>query len=212
MLGRDTLTNGQTADADCAAVDRQPGWRAERTRQAILAAAEQLFLERGYGGTRINDITEACGVSRATFYTYFRDKRDVFNGLGRDTYHDLLDVIGEWAEIPSPCGRPDVVRWVKSYFAYMDLHGALTVSTQSGPADESIRLDSNRMQMRAARLLGAVLASRKKTPTQGPVALGLATTAMLDRSWYHCHHRRLDIGDDEMLGVLADYIMAILAG
>ena len=210
MLGRGSLTNEQAVVGDSVTDDRQPGWRAERTRRAILAAAEQLFLERGYGGTRINDITEACGVSRASFYTYFRDKRDVFNGLGRDTYHDLLDVVGEWADIPTPCGRSDVVRWVKSYFAYMDRHGALTVSAQSGPADEAVRVDSNRMQMRAARLLGAVLASRKKTPTPAPVALGLATTAMLDRSWYHCHHRRLEIDDEEMVGILADYIMAVL--
>ena len=210
MPDRDTLTNEQTADGESASDDRQPGWRAERTRAAILSAAERLFLERGYGGTRINDITEACGVSRASFYTYFHDKRDVFNGLGRDTYRDLLDIIGEWAEIPTPCSRSDVMRWVKAYFAYMDVHGALTVSAQSGPADEKVRLDSNKMQMRAARLLGAVLASRKRTPTPAPVALGLATTAMLDRSWYHCHHRRLEIADDDMLGILADYIMAML--
>jgi AcrR family transcriptional regulator len=149
-------------------------------------------------------------VSRASFYTYFRDKRDVFNGLGQDTYHDLLDVVGEWADIPTPCTRSDVVRWVQSYFSFMDRHGALTVSAQSGPADEAVQLGSNKMQLRVARLLGAVLASRKKTSTGNPAALGLAATAMLDRSWYHCHHRRLAIGDEEIEGAIADYIMAIL--
>ncbi|MBE1552063.1 AcrR family transcriptional regulator [Mycobacterium sp. OAS707] len=209
MPASDSATNGGVADDDLE-YGRQPGWRAERTRQAILAAAQQLFLDRGYGGTRINDITEACGVSRASFYTYFRDKRDVFNGLGQDTYHDLLDVVGEWADIPSPCNRSDVVRWVQSYFSFMDRHGALTVSAQSGPADEAVRLASNKMQLRVARLLGAVLASRKKTSTGNPAALGLAATAMLDRSWYHCHHRQLAIGDEEIVGAIADYIMAIL--
>lgn len=209
MPASDSATNERVADDDLED-GRQPGWRAERTRQAILAAAQQLFLVRGYGGTRINDITEACGVSRASFYTYFRDKRDVFNGLGQDTYHDLLDVVGEWADIPSPCSHSDVVRWVQSYFSFMDRHGALTVSAQSGPADEAVQLASNKMQLRVARLLGAVLASRKKTSTGNPAALGLAATAMLDRSWYHCHHQRLAIGDEEIEGAIADYIMAIL--
>ena len=209
MPASDSVANGRVADDDLE-YGRRPGWRAERTRQAILTAAQQLFLDRGYGGTRINDITEACGVSRASFYTYFRDKRDVFNGLGQDTYHDLLDVVGEWADIPSPCSRSDVVRWVQSYFSFMDRHGALTVSAQSGPADEAVRLASNKMQLRVARLLGAVLASRKKTSSGNPAALGLAATAMLDRSWYHCHHQRLAIGDEEIVGAIADYIMAIL--
>ena len=36
--------------------------RGERTRSAILDASRRLFLERGYAGTPINAITEACGI------------------------------------------------------------------------------------------------------------------------------------------------------
>ena len=60
--------------------DPVEGGRGERTRALILESSRRLFLERGYAGTPINAITEACGISRAAFYTYFKDKREVFNG------------------------------------------------------------------------------------------------------------------------------------
>src|ERR1700755_3608398 len=82
--------------------------RGERTRAAILNASRRLFLERGYAGTPINAITEACGISRAGFYTYFKDKREIFNVLGETAYHDVLTVIAEWDDADEPFGPADV--------------------------------------------------------------------------------------------------------
>src|ERR1022692_2205409 len=67
--------------------------RGERTRSAILDASRQLFLQRGYAGTPVNAITAACGISRAGFYTYFKDKREIFNVLGQNAYRSVLAVI-----------------------------------------------------------------------------------------------------------------------
>src|SRR5690606_31569505 len=39
-----------------------PGARARRTTELILRTSKQIFLERGFGGTRIEHITEACGI------------------------------------------------------------------------------------------------------------------------------------------------------
>src|ERR1700712_2443793 len=96
--------------------------RGERTRSAILDASRRLFLERGYAGTPINAITEACGISRAGFYTYFKDKREIFNVLGQTAYHDARAVIAEWAQATEPFGPAEVLAWVGHYFDYMDVH------------------------------------------------------------------------------------------
>jgi AcrR family transcriptional regulator len=186
------------------------GQRAARTRNAILEASKQLFLERGYAGTRISNITDACGISRAGFYTYFKDKREIFNSLGEVTYHELIDVIGAWDDLPRPCTHDDAEAWVRRYFAFMDQHGAFILSAQSGPADEDVRVASNRMQMRVAWLLGVSLRGRQRTPTDAPEALGLATQAMMDRSWYHCRAQRLPVDGDDILRTIADFIIAAL--
>jgi AcrR family transcriptional regulator len=51
-----------------------------RTRDRILAASLELFLERGFDGTTISDIERAVGLAAGTgsFYRHFRSKDDVF--------------------------------------------------------------------------------------------------------------------------------------
>ncbi|MCB1414518.1 MAG: TetR/AcrR family transcriptional regulator [Xanthobacteraceae bacterium] len=54
---------------------------AAETRSAILRAAQALFAAKGFFDTTIADIVKAAGVSRGTFYLYFKDREDVFATL-----------------------------------------------------------------------------------------------------------------------------------
>src|SRR5919205_2149237 len=47
---------------------------AERSREAILAAAERLFAERGYEAASLHDIGAAAGLSRGTPSYFFGSK------------------------------------------------------------------------------------------------------------------------------------------
>ncbi|MFD1713971.1 TetR/AcrR family transcriptional regulator [Amnibacterium flavum] len=47
------------------------------SRASIEDAAAELFLEQGYAGTTVEQITQRAGVSRATFFNYFAAKSDV---------------------------------------------------------------------------------------------------------------------------------------
>lgn len=55
--------------------------RGRRTRGALVAAARELFEERGFRETRISDIAERSGTSYGTFYHYFETKESVLNEL-----------------------------------------------------------------------------------------------------------------------------------
>ena len=46
--------------------------------QQILAGAKDAFLELGYEGTSVEEITRRAGVSKGTLYNYFPDKRALF--------------------------------------------------------------------------------------------------------------------------------------
>ncbi len=52
-----------------------------RTRTEILAAAEALFRERGYAGTRIADIIERVRISEKTFFNYFPSKASLLEEM-----------------------------------------------------------------------------------------------------------------------------------
>jgi AcrR family transcriptional regulator len=186
------------------------GLRALRTRQAILDTSKELFLERGYLGTSVNAITTACGISRAGFYTYFRDKREIFNTLGEATYRELLELVGRWDDMARPCRDEDVAGWVREYFAFMDRHGAFILSAQSAPPAEDVRLASNRMQMRVAWVLGVHLRGRQAHPTDAPEALGLVTQSMLDRSWHHTRDGNLPVATDDVVATIVAFIIGAL--
>jgi AcrR family transcriptional regulator len=51
---------------------------AEQTREAILAAAIEVFLERGVSRATFDQIARAAGVTRGAVYWHFRDKQEIF--------------------------------------------------------------------------------------------------------------------------------------
>lgn len=53
----------------------------DRTRQSLLAAAQELVLERGLAAISIQDITDRAGVALGTFYNYFRTREEVADAV-----------------------------------------------------------------------------------------------------------------------------------
>lgn len=52
-------------------------------KEQLVAAAMELFADRGYAATRISDICAEAGVAKGLFYWYFPTKVDLFNELVR---------------------------------------------------------------------------------------------------------------------------------
>ena len=74
---------------------RPRGERREKTRQGVVDAALELFRERGHLGVRVEDIVEAAGISRATFYKYFSERDQILAELferllGSDSGHPAV--------------------------------------------------------------------------------------------------------------------------
>ena len=63
----------------------------ERRRAEILAAARHVINARGYAATSVDDMIEAAGVSRGTFYNYFEGREAIFLQLLDDF---LLTLVG----------------------------------------------------------------------------------------------------------------------
>jgi AcrR family transcriptional regulator len=53
----------------------------QRTRQAILDAALELFADKGYFGTSLRDVASAVGVRESALYNYFKSKEALFDAL-----------------------------------------------------------------------------------------------------------------------------------
>ena len=46
--------------------------KGERRKQALLKIAYGLFISRGYENTSVDDIIEAAGIAKGTYYYHFR--------------------------------------------------------------------------------------------------------------------------------------------
>ena len=54
--------------------------RAKR-RQQVLDSAKEVFSKKGFHKASIADIVQKAGIARATFYLYFKNKRNLFHSL-----------------------------------------------------------------------------------------------------------------------------------
>jgi AcrR family transcriptional regulator len=65
----------------------------DKKRQGILSRSAILFAEHGFTGTSITMIAEACGVSKALMYHYYRSKDAVLFDLLEDHLQNLVSVV-----------------------------------------------------------------------------------------------------------------------
>ncbi|WP_284078932.1 TetR/AcrR family transcriptional regulator [Herbaspirillum aquaticum] len=72
---------------------KEPRWerRKQDRPQELLAAALDLFVERGYAATRLEDVATRAGVSKGTLYLYFDGKESLFKSVVRTNVLPLLD-------------------------------------------------------------------------------------------------------------------------
>ena len=93
-------------------------------REKILAAASNLFYEKGYQGTTIDDVVNGSGVSRPTLYTQFSTKEDLgIAYLQLRRQQDLTDMREVIRQQKTPEDR---------YLAVISLVGKTLISTNFG--------------------------------------------------------------------------------
>jgi len=61
-----------------------------RNRRLLLEAAEKLFAVHGFAMTKIEDVAEEAGFSKATVYNYFDNKEDLFLALIESKFEEMV--------------------------------------------------------------------------------------------------------------------------
>lgn len=63
------------------------------TEQRILLAAEQVFLEKGMDGARMQDIADRAGINKALLHYYFRSKEKLFDAIFEANFKQFIPVL-----------------------------------------------------------------------------------------------------------------------
>ena len=67
--------------------------RAAERRSAIVAAALDEFVARGFTATRLDDVAKRAGVAKGTIYLHFKDKEALFEELVRTAIVPVVERI-----------------------------------------------------------------------------------------------------------------------
>lgn len=72
------------------------------TRDKLIDIARQLFAHKGIENTTMNDIAVAAEKGRRTIYTYFKNKRDIYNAVVETESDIVIEKLGEIVNLQIP--------------------------------------------------------------------------------------------------------------
>lgn len=137
---------------------------AEERRQELLDTARRLFIEKGYEKTSVNDILQAVGIAKGTFYYYFTSKEEVLEAM-------ILDVVKQGTE------RAKVILEEKSIPVLMRIVMALQAQTSDFEGSkmihdemtkpENAKLDQIYLRTMVRELSAVLLPPVKEAISQG---------------------------------------------
>lgn len=73
-----------------------------KTRDKLIEIARQLFAKKGIENTTMNDIAAASDKGRRTIYTYFRNKRDIYNAVVKTESDKIVEKLTQILDKPEP--------------------------------------------------------------------------------------------------------------
>ena len=198
-----------------ALVDRRHGappvTRAEATRGRLLEASLVVFGRKGVHETRVDDICDAAGVARATFYRHFDGKAEVFAALHSAMSEEILRT----ARDLEPVG-PDVagLRTLRTFVACllaMNEHWAPVISSLSAGNDvgPGIRQRSIELTEEFSREVGRRFTEGAVTGVD-PAMAALAVVALVEGVGNQLRTWSLDVDRAEVIDLLSMQTLMML--
>ena len=103
-------------------------------RRAILDRSAELFAEHGYDRASMSKIAEACGVSKANLYHYYKDKEELLFDVIRFHLEELLETV-------EAADRPDLAPEAR----LKELVNALLEAYRDADAQHSVQINGLRL-------------------------------------------------------------------
>src|SRR6266705_2198814 len=96
----------------------KPRWRRRKNArpEEIINAALEVFADRGFAATKLEDVARRAGVTKGTIYLYFENKEALFKALIRQTIVPVIAQGEELAKSFTGSARDLFERLVREYW------------------------------------------------------------------------------------------------
>lgn len=125
---------------------RAPGYVGQR--QLIVDEAARLFARQGYSATSMNQLADACGLSKATIYHYYRDKYSLLVSIADEHVSRLQELVQTIGSLTVPAHErleQMIHRIMAEYAGAQNAHRVLTEDVKFLlPQDKARVLDKER--------------------------------------------------------------------
>jgi len=120
----------------------------QQTREKVLGAARQLFIQHGYEGATIRDIARAAGMSTGAVFASFADKSELFDAILNDDLQTLAGPVRDSVERATNTRDRLVGMFATIYRAHASelplIQAAMAVSWTRTPEADRQRRDAMR--------------------------------------------------------------------
>jgi AcrR family transcriptional regulator len=159
----------------------KPRWRRRKDArpEEIIHAALDVFAERGFAATKLEDVARRAGVTKGTIYLYFDSKEALFKALVRQTIVPVIAQGEALAQSFTGTARDLFERLVREYFRLVgdtplsDIPRLMIAEAGNFPA--LARFYYEEVVTRGHRLMGGVLERGIKAGEFRPVNVAVAT-------------------------------------
>lgn len=185
-------------------------------REQILAQAAALFAERGFAATSMNQVAQACGLSKAALYHYFRDKDAILVSLCDEhvqRLHAMVADVAARALAPEAALRELIERILVEYAGARHAHRVLTEDVRFlGEADRARVLGREREVVQAfAQVVAAIRPDLRQAALATPLTMLLFGMINWLFTWLKPTSARQPLDHAGLAPIVADLFLGGLA-
>ncbi len=92
----------------------------EKRMQAIIEAAVEVFLEKGYDGTSMEAIAKRAGLTKGGLYHHFKGKDEILLYANDRFMEPILEMMNKCRQNPSP--TEGLREFIRNYIGHWDEH------------------------------------------------------------------------------------------
>jgi AcrR family transcriptional regulator len=195
-----------------------PERRRQQTREHLLAAAAEVFAERGFHGASLDEVAAVAGFTKGAVYSNFKNKEDLFLALFKANYDREMDALRatlSGSEVPPESRIPEFVALIRDQTApdgrnFNLLYQEFWLYAARNP---EVREQLTRIDDEGTLALAEILQAERERVGMEPLASPLQTARIIEIIFRGIGQLRVlqpEVADDELVGAAIAFVARAL--
>ncbi|MGW1288884.1 TetR/AcrR family transcriptional regulator [Streptomyces sp. NPDC001118] len=184
----------------------------QRVRERLYSAAVELFVEKGYEHTSINEIAERADVARGTFFNYYQRKEDIITAWGERRRVALVKGLDEYgAFTPGSVAQLQQCMAILVRINQEEPHLTAAMLTAWVKAGRPI-LEEPYVAEVFAKIVESGTSRRELSPGMSPIGVGNVLRDVYLGALYRWAHQPSDASGSSLADELQQILRLLLEG